>query len=78
MHFFAPKIFWTSKFLAHMKIESTISDLGTKINFLNREMTEQMSFEVDVKNDQKSEKVQVHFFCSKCTLQLNFFGPREI
>ena len=42
-----------------MKIESKISDLGTKNNFLHRQMTEQMSFEVDVKNDQKQEKV--HF-----------------
>ena len=43
-----------------MKIESKISDLGTKINILHREMTEQMTFEVDVKkNDQKLEKV--HF-----------------
>ena len=48
MHFFAPKIFWTPK-IAHMKIKSKISDLGTKINFLHRQMTEQMSFEVDVK-----------------------------
>ena len=32
-----------------MKIESKISDLGTKINILCREMTEQMTFEVDVK-----------------------------
>ena len=33
-----------------MKIESKISDFGTQINVLHRQMTEQMSFEVDVKN----------------------------
>ena len=41
-----------------MNIKSKISDLGTKTNILHREMTEQMSFEVDVKNYQKSEKVR--------------------
>ena len=39
-----------------MKIESTISDLGTKINFLHRQMTEQMSFEVDFKKLSKIRK----------------------
>ena len=39
-----------------MKIESKISDLGTKINILHRQMTEKMPLEVDVKNGQKSEK----------------------
>ena len=63
-----------------MKIESTISDLDTKINFLHREMTEQMSFEVDVKKMIKIGKKYIFesaLFCSKCTLQLNFFSPCE-
>ena len=56
IHFFAQKIFWTTKILAHIKIESKISDLGTKINILHRQMTEKMPLEVDVKIGQKSEK----------------------
>ena len=39
-----------------MKIESKISDLGTKTNILHGPMTEQMSFEVDVKNGKKNQK----------------------
>ena len=39
-----------------MKIERKISDLGTKINILHRQMTEKMSLEVGVRNGQKSEK----------------------
>ena len=53
------KYFGPPKFLGHIKIESKISDLGTKINILHRQMTEKMSLEIDVKNGQKSEKV--HF-----------------
>ena len=39
-----------------MKIDSKISDVGTKINILHLQMTEKMSLEVGVKNGQKSEK----------------------
>ena len=39
-----------------MKIESKISYLGTQINILHRQMTDQMSFEVDVKKMIKHRK----------------------
>ena len=42
-----------------MEIESKISDLGTKINILHRQMTEKMSLEVGVKKWSKIGKV--HF-----------------
>ena len=53
IHFLLQKSFGPPKFLAHIKIESKISDLGTKMNILHRQMTEKMSLEVDVKNGQK-------------------------
>jgi len=63
--------FATQFILAHMKIESKISDLGTKISILPRQMTEQMPFDVYVKMV-KNRIFKMHFFCSECTLQLNF------
>ena len=40
----------THLFLAHMKFKSKISYLGTGISRIHRQMTEQWSFEVTVKN----------------------------
>jgi len=64
------KYFGPPKILAHIKIESKIRYLGKIIVILHRQMTEQMSFEIDVKNGQKLEKV--HFL--KCTflVQMHF------
>ena len=55
MHFFKcifvlQKYFGPPKFLAQVKIKSKISYLGKQISILHRQMTEQLSFEVDVKN----------------------------
>ena len=55
-------IFWLQKYLgppkffAHIKIESKIRYLGKRIGILHRQMTEQMSFELDVKNGQNQKK----------------------
>jgi len=70
------KYFGPPKFLAHMKIESKISDLGTKINILHRQMTEKMSLEVGVKKWSKIGKV--HFL--KCTflLQMHFATKKKL
>ena len=51
-----------------MKIESKISDLGTKINILNRQMNEKMLLEVGVKKWSKIRKntfFKMHFFAPK-------------
>ena len=75
MHFFAPKFFWTP---IMVKIESKISVLGEKkICFLHRQMTEQLSFEVDEKIVKKSEKVHFfkYIFCSKTILDLKIVYP---
>ena len=64
-----------------MKIESKISDLGTNIGILHRQMTEQMSFEVDVKNHQKLEKsvfFKVHFFAANALCNSIFFAHMKI
>ena len=68
--FLLQKYFGPPNFFAHIKIESKIHYLGKRISILHRQMTEQMSFEIDVKNGQKSEKV--HFL--KCTflVQMHF------
>ena len=54
-----------------MKIESKISDLGTKINFLHRQMAEKMSLEV-VKNRESA--------FLKCTflLQMHFATKKKL
>ena len=50
---------------SHIKFESKISDLGTVIRILHRQMTEQMSFEIDVKMVKNWKKctflVQMHY-----------------
>ena len=75
MHFIYPQIFWTKYFLPHVKIESKISVLGGKISILHRQMTEQLSFEVDEKMVKKQEKCLFKnaFFCSKNILTPEFF-----
>ena len=42
--------FATQFFIAHIKFKSKISYLGTGISRIHRQMTEQWSFEVTVKN----------------------------
>ena len=75
-HFKKCKNILDPKILAHIKIESKISDLGTKINILHRQMTEKMSLEVGVKKWSKIGKV--HFL--KCTflLQMHFATKKKI
>ena len=73
MHFFLQKYFGPPNFFAHIKFESKIHYLGKRISILHRQMTEQMSFEIDVKNGQKSEKV--HFLNCIFLLQ-KYFGPQ--
>ena len=51
------KYFGPPKVLPHVKIKDKISYLGQTISIIHRQMTEQLSFEVDVRNGQK-----VHFF----------------
>ena len=58
--FLLQKYFGPPNFFAHIKIESKIHYLGKKISILHRQMTEQMSFEIDVKNGQKVQ-MQMHF-----------------
>ena len=48
--FVLQKYFGPQKCLPHVKIKSKISYLGKKNSILHRQMTEQLSFEVDVKN----------------------------
>ena len=50
MHFFGPNALGNSFFLAHVKFKSKITYLGTGISRIHRQMTEQWSFEVTVKN----------------------------
>ena len=56
--------FDTQYFLAHVIIKNKISYLGFEISILNRQMTEQMPFEVDVKMVKNWKKgiFKVHFF----------------
>ena len=50
MHFFGPNALGNSFFLAHVKFKSKITYLGTGISRIHRQMTEQWSFEVTIKN----------------------------
>ena len=50
--------------------------LGEKISILHKQMTEKLSFEVNLRNCQKSEKNA--FFWTKNILNPNFFIPSEI
>ena len=69
MHFLFKK---PQKNLHHVKIKSKISNLGKKISFLPKKISEQKAVEVDAKNRQKSKKV--HFL--KCTFwPQKYFGP---
>ena len=50
----------THFFLAHVKFKSKISYLGTGISRIHRQMTEQWSFEVTVKNVTNGQAQQQH------------------
>ena len=83
------KSFGPPKFLAHIKIESKISDLGKKNYILHRQMTEKMSLEVGVKKWSKIGKVHLKqkrmlIFVPKSLILLSIFmwakifgGPKD-
>jgi len=61
--------FDTQYFLAHVIIKNKISYLGFEISILNRQMTEQMPFEVDVKMVKNWKK---------CIFKVHFLGPNAL
>ena len=60
VHFFGPNALGNSFFLAHMKFKSKITYLGTGISRIHRQMTEQWSFEVTVKNVTEEQEEEEH------------------
>ena len=78
MQLFGPKVFWTPIFLSLVKNKSQNGYLGEKISILHKQMTEKLSFEVNleiVKNPKKMHFLNA-FFLHQKYFELQFFYPK--